>query len=105
MRHEKEGFMKKFIVVVLIIIGVAILLGSVSHSWAGDQKKVAFNFVLNYDDKGNITGVEAWDPKAKALKAVAEKKDAITGVVRTGTIFMLNTDDPCVEVSGHKYCW
>jgi len=97
--------MKKFTVILLIIMGVAILLGSLSHSWAGDKKKVVFNFVLNYDDKGNITGVEAWDPKVKALKAVAEKKDAITGVIGTATIFMLNTDDPCVSVSGHTYCW
>jgi hypothetical protein len=97
--------MKKFTVILLIIMGVAMLLGSVSHSWAGDQKKVVFNFVLNFDDKGNITGVEAWDPKTKSLKAAAEKKDAVTGVVRTGTIYMLNTDDPCVEIGGRRYCW
>jgi hypothetical protein len=97
--------MKKFAVILFIIAGVVILLGSVSHSWAGDQKKVVFNFVLNFDDKGNITGVEAWDPKTKALKSVAEKKDAITGVIRTGTILMLNTDDPCVVIGGKTYCW
>ncbi len=40
--------MKKFTVILLIIMGVVILLGSVSHSWAGANKKVSFRFVCEF---------------------------------------------------------
>jgi hypothetical protein len=97
--------MKKFTVILLIIVTATFFLGSVSYSWAGDKKKVDFRFVLTFDDKGGITGVEAWDPKENKLKPVPEKKDAVSGVIRTGTILMLNTDDPCVVIGGRTYCW
>jgi len=99
--------MKKLTAIVLITMGVVILLGSVSHSWAGDNKRnFRFNFI--YNEQGAITGVERWDPKKGEngqMTPVPEYKDPINGVIKTATIMMLNTDDPCIVISGKTYCW
>jgi hypothetical protein len=101
---KKGGSMKKVTVILLIIMGVVILLGSVSNSWAGDNK-VFFHFVLIFDDNGNITGVDALNPKTGGLMKVQERKEPIQDIVGTATLHWLRGDDPCVVIGGKKYCW
>lgn len=98
--------MKKFTVILLIIVGVVIFLGSVSDLWAGGpNKKVFFHFVLTFDDKGNVTGVDALNPQTGALRSVVGTTAPITGVVGTATLLWLDKDDPCVVIGGTRYCW
>ena len=100
--------MKKFTVILLIIMGIVILLGSVSHSWAGDSKKANFRFDVNFDDKGNITGVDRWDatrtpPGMVPAETRVEVRDKV--IKDAGAILIFKDEDPCVVIGGKKYCW
>jgi hypothetical protein len=97
--------MKKLTVILLIIMGVVILLGSVSNSWAGANKKVLFLFVLNFDEKGNVTGVDTLDRQTGALRSIEGRTDAIQDIVGSATLHWLKDDDPCVVIGGKRYCW
>ena len=97
--------MKNLTVILLIIMGVVILLGSVSNSWAGANKKVLFHFVLTFDEKGNVIGVDALNPQTGGLRSIEGKTDAIQGIVGSATLLWLDKDDPCVVIGGKRYCW
>jgi len=101
--------MKKFTVILLVIMGVVIFLGSMSNLWAEnlgkEGKSVFFLFRLTLDNQGNITGVEALNPQTGGLRAIEGKTGPITGIVGTATLLMLDNDDPCVVYGGKSYCW
>ena len=97
--------MKKFTVILLIIMGVVILLGSVSHSWAGDPKKANFHFDVNFDDNGKVTGVDRWNEKERKMVPAETRVEVKDKVIKdAGVILIFKDEDPCVVIGGTKYC-
>jgi hypothetical protein len=96
--------MKRVTVIVLIIAATVFFLGAVNQVSA--EKKVMFLFVLNVDDQGNVTGVDAINPKTGGFRSIQGTTDPIQGVVGSATLHWLDKDDdPCVVIGGTRYCW
>jgi hypothetical protein len=100
--------MKKFKVILLVIVVAAFFLTSINQLWAeapAAKKKLFLHFVLTLDDQNKITGVEALDRQTGGLKSIPVKTEPVTGVKGEATLQWFATDDPCVTQGGIKWCW